>query len=75
MLVNTPEKKEVSNILNERHIKKEGTPTIGGLIFIIPTIISIILLFLKGSLKFNHNLIILMFVFILKRILKNCQFK
>ena len=50
--------------LNERHIKKEGTPTIGGIIFIIPTIISILLLYFKGSLNINHNLIILIIVFL-----------
>ena len=50
--------------LNERHIKKEGTPTIGGIIFIIPTILSILLLYFKGSLNINHNLIILIIVFL-----------
>ena len=29
----------VSKLINKRHLKKDGTPTIGGLIFIIPTII------------------------------------
>ena len=50
--------------LNERHIKKEGTPTIGGIIFILPTILSILLLYFKGSLNINHNLIILIIVFL-----------
>lgn len=50
--------------LNERHIKKEGTPTIGGIIFIVPTIISLLLLYFKNSINFNHNLIILIFVFL-----------
>lgn len=50
--------------LNERHIKKEGTPTIGGIIFIIPTIISILLLYFKGSININHNLLILIIVFL-----------
>ena len=53
-----------SKLINERHIKKEGTPTIGGLIFIIPTIISLILLYLKGSIGINHNIIITVFVFL-----------
>ena len=35
-------------LINERHVKKEGTPTLGGLIFIIPTILSLLLLYLKG---------------------------
>ena len=54
---------QTCKLINERHIKKAGTPTIGGLIFIIPTILTIILLYLKGSIRTNHNLIILMFVF------------
>ena len=53
-----------SKLINERHIKKEGTPTLGGFIFIIPTILSILFLYLKGSISMNHNLIITMFVFI-----------
>ena len=27
----------VSHLINERHLKKEGTPTMGGLIFIFTT--------------------------------------
>ena len=34
----------VSNLINERHQLKNGTPTLGGLIFIIPPIIGILLL-------------------------------
>ena len=34
----------VSKLINERHLKKDGTPTIGGLIFIIPTIIIMVIL-------------------------------
>ena len=37
---------KVSLTLGERHLSKDGTPTIGGLIFIIPTVISILLLLL-----------------------------
>lgn len=55
---------QTCKLINERHIKKEGTPTIGGLIFIIPTILSILFLYFKGSLNMNHNLIILIFVFL-----------
>ena len=53
-----------SKLINERHIKKEGTPTLGGLIFIIPTIISLLMLYLKGSISLNHNLIITVIVFL-----------
>ena len=55
---------QTCKLINERHIKKEGTPTIGGIIFIIPTILSILFLYFKGSLSLNHNLIILIFVFL-----------
>ena len=54
----------VSLTIGERHLKKNGTPTMGGLIFIIPVIVSIILLWIRGSITMNPNLIILIFVFI-----------
>ena len=55
---------KTSKLINLRHIKKDGTPTIGGIIFIIPTLISIVLLYLRHSINYNYNLIILLFVFI-----------
>ncbi len=54
----------VSLTLGERHLKKNGTPTIGGLIFIIPTIISLLLLWFRGSMEMTSNLMIVLFVFI-----------
>ena len=54
----------VSKLINERHLKKDSTPTIGGLIFIIPTILIMLILYLRGSIEFNSNLIILIFVFL-----------
>lgn len=54
----------VSHYVGERHLKKQGTPTMGGLIFIIPTILALLLLYINGSIEFSHNLIILIFVFI-----------
>lgn len=54
----------VSRLINKRHLEKEGTPTIGGLIFIIPTIVIIALLYFRGSIDLNSNLIIVMFVFL-----------
>ena len=53
----------VSREINERHLKKEVTPTMGGIIFIFPVILSIILLFINGSIEISYNLIILIFVF------------
>lgn len=54
----------VSHYIGERHLKKEGTPTMGGLIFIIPTIVALILLYFNDSIEISHNLIILIFVFV-----------
>ena len=54
----------VSHYIGERHLKKEGTPTIGGLIFIIPTIVALILLYFNDSIEISYNLIILVFVFL-----------
>ncbi len=54
----------VSRLINKRHLKKEGTPTIGGLIFIIPPIIALALLALRGSVTISSNLTIVIFVFL-----------
>lgn len=54
----------VSHLINARHLKKDGTPTIGGLIFIIPTVLIMILLYLRKSVELTPNLIILIFVFL-----------
>lgn len=54
----------VSRLINKRHLKKDGTPTLGGLIFIIPPILAIIILALKGSISISSNLIIIIFVFL-----------
>ena len=52
------------NIYVEAHQRKSGTPTMGGLIFIIPTIITTIFLLLTDKIEFSVNLLIVMFVFI-----------
>ena len=54
----------VSHYIGERHLKKEGTPTMGGFIFIIPTIVALILLYFNDSIEISYNLIILVFVFL-----------
>ena len=58
----------VSREINVRHLEKEGTPTMGGIIFIIPVILSLILLFFNGSIEISYNLIILVFVFFIAEI-------
>lgn len=57
-------KQQVSIFLEKTHKNKEGTPTMGGLIFIIPTIVTIMILLLMGKIEFSENLFIVMFVFI-----------
>ena len=54
----------VSHYVGERHVKKQGTPTMGGLIFIIPTIVALVLLYFNDSIEISYNLIILIFVFL-----------
>ncbi len=53
----------VSTTVGERHMKKNGTPTLGGLIFIIPTIVTLLLLKIKGSIDLSYNLVIILIVF------------
>ena len=57
-------KQSISSFTAFAHASKNGTPTIGGLIFIIPTILTMIILYLRGSVRINHNILIIMFVFI-----------
>ena len=52
------------NVYVEAHQRKSGTPTMGGLIFIIPTIITTIILLLIDKMEFSVNLLIVLFVFI-----------
>ena len=57
-------KQRVSTYLEKKHKAKDGTPTMGGIIFIIPTIIATIILLLLGKIEMTHNLLIVIFVFI-----------
>ena len=57
-------KQSVSVFLKEKHKKKDGTPTMGGFIFIIPTILTVIILLLTNKIEFSTNLFIIIFVFI-----------
>ena len=53
----------ISIYVGENHKKKEGTPTMGGLIFVVPTVIMTILLVLTNKIELTPNLIIILFVF------------
>ena len=57
-------RQHVSDMVGERHLKKEGTPTMGGFIFILPVIFTLFLLYIRGSITLNYNLIIVVFVFL-----------
>lgn len=57
-------RQNVNVFLRGRHVEKTGTPTMGGIIFIIPTIISILILLLMNKINFSENLFIVLFVFI-----------
>ena len=57
-------KQTLSTYLFKKHKEKEGTPTMGGLIFIIPTILSILILLIWKKIDFSSNLFIVMFVFL-----------
>lgn len=54
----------VSIYLADSHKGKSGIPTMGGLIFILSTIITMMVLFIMGKLNFSYNLLIVIFVFI-----------
>ena len=53
----------ISAFVGENHKKKEGTPTMGGLIFVVPTIIITIALIYMKKLELTPELIIILFVF------------
>lgn len=57
-------RQSVSVFLKNTHSSKEGTPTMGGLIFIVPTLLTILILLLFNKIDFTENLLIILFVFI-----------
>lgn len=59
----------VSETINKRHQAKNGTPTMGGIIFIIPVFASLLYLYLKGSIELSYNLGVLLIVFLCYAIL------
>ena len=54
----------ISVFVGESHRKKEGTPTIGGLIFIIPTVMATIFLTITEKIPYTANLGIVLLVFL-----------
>ena len=54
----------ISVFVGEAHRKKEGTPTMGGLIFIIPTILATLYLIIANKISYTSNLGIVLLVFL-----------
>ena len=55
---------KISIFVGESHRKKEGTPTMGGLIFIVPTVITTIGLIVTNKISYTSNLGIVLLVFL-----------
>lgn len=55
---------KISIFVGETHRKKEGTPTMGGLIFIVPTIVATIALIATDKIPYTSNLGIVLLVFL-----------
>ena len=54
----------LSIYLKDKHKEKVGTPTMGGFIFIIPPVLTILILYLLGKIYITYNLIIVVFTFL-----------
>ena len=59
----------ISVFVGESHQKKQGIPTMGGAIFIVPTFITILIMYLTKKININSNLLIVLFVFVAYAIL------
>lgn len=61
-------KKKLDQVLNryleQTHKKKSGTPTMGGIIFIIPAVLIILFLLILNIVELNYSLIIVLFTFL-----------
>lgn len=54
----------LSIYLEEKHKSKKNTPTMGGIIFILSTIITIILLLIMKKISLSYNFLIVLFIFL-----------
>lgn len=55
---------KISIYMADAHNSKEGTPTMGGIMFILATLISIAVLFVFKKIELTSNLFIVLFVFL-----------
>ena len=65
LLKNLKMRQSLSIYLEKAHQIKKGTPTMGGLIFIISSLLTIILLFIFKKIDFSLNFLIIIITFIL----------
>lgn len=59
----------ISIFVGESHQKKNGIPTMGGLIFVITTFLTILIMYFTKKININSNLLIVLFVFVAYAIL------
>lgn len=57
-------RQKISIFLAKKHKEKDGVPTMGGLIFIIPTLLTVIFLLITDKIQFTDHLFIVLFVFV-----------
>ncbi len=57
-------RQRISIFVGENHKKKEGTPTMGGLIFILPTVLVTLFLLCTGKIPYTDNILIVLMVFV-----------
>jgi len=57
-------RQRISVFVGENHQKKSGTPTMGGFIFILPTLVITSYLLLTKKIDFSYDLTITLFVFV-----------
>ena len=59
----------VSRRINERHLAKDGTPTMGGIIFIIPSLIMMFIFIYTNKISNNISLLMILITYVLYGIL------
>ena len=64
ILKKTKIKQVESTYLSKKHKEKAGTPTMGGIIFILSTIITMLLFIVFGKVGVSTNLMIVLFIFL-----------
>jgi len=58
-------KQTLSIYLDETHKSKKNTPTMGGVIFILPPVLIVLVLLLLNKISFSYNLLIIIITFVM----------